>query len=478
MYFSLIRHQKLILSAFPFNFKKLKIMKLKYYFVLLVLALQVSCKKDFLEAKPDKTLVVPTTLKDFQALLDNTDVMNSWMPYLGEIGSDDYYLQDDTWNAFTYPPEKNGYIWAKEIYEGNSSPDWENMYRIVFYANNVLEGLEKTDSIDNPRAYNEIKGSALFFRAYAFYQLSQLFCEPYSATSSNDGLGIPLRLHSDINLPTVRATVANTYSQMLGDLSEAAPLLPDKMLVKTRPDKTAAYAMLSKVYLLMQDYHHSLSYADSALAQGVNSLVDLNGVDSLAPYPMEQYNPEVIFETTLNYSSNISPWCINIDSVLLESYSENDIRKVAWFTKSDDRVIFKGNYSGSSFYYFSGLALDEIYLNKAECLVRTGKIQEGLDVLNSFLIKRYRTGTFLPIVASDAVDAIQLIARERRKELLFRGIRWSDLRRLNLEPTTATTLKRVVNGKSYELLPNSANYTLPIEDQVIQLTHIEQNYRE
>ena len=46
-------------------------MKLKYYFLLPVLAVQVSCKKDFLEAKPDKTLVVPTTLNDFQALLDS-----------------------------------------------------------------------------------------------------------------------------------------------------------------------------------------------------------------------------------------------------------------------------------------------------------------------------------------------------------------------------------------------------------------------
>lgn len=453
-------------------------MKLKYYCLFLLLPFFMSCKKDFLEAKPDKTLVVPSTLKDFQALLDNTDIMNSWMPYLGEIGSDDYYLQDEVWNALSYPPEKNGYIWAKDIFEGNTSADWEYMYRIVFYANNVLEGLEKIKNPEDLSRYNQIKGSALFFRAYAFYQVAQLFCAPYSAGSSNDDPGIPLRLKSDINEPTQRSTVATTYSQILDDLSNAAPLLPTEVAIKTRPDRTAAYAMLSKVYLLMQDYAHSLVYADSALQQNSNNIVDLNEIDTLASFPMEQYNPEVIFQTTLNYSSNLSQWCINIDSVLFDSYNDNDLRKVAWFTINFGNRIFKGNYNGSSPYYFSGLALDEVYLNKAECLVRTGKIQEGMDVLNGLFAKRYRSGTFTPIVASDAGNAIQTILQERRKELLYRGIRWSDLRRLNLDPTTTKTLHRIVGGKHYDLPPNSPNYILPIENQVIQLTGIEQNRRD
>lgn len=445
--------------------------------MLIVLALLVSCKKNFLEAKPDKSLVVPSTLKDFQALLDNTDIINSWMPYLGEIGSDDYYLQDDTWSSFTYPPEKNGYIWAKDIYEGNSSADWEYMYRIIFYANNVLEGLENMKNSDDPKTYNEIKGSALFLRGYAFYQLSQLFCAPYSAAASNDGLGIPLRLKSDINLPTVRATVAQTYTQIIEDITEAAKLLPLNVIIKTRPNKTASYAMLSKVYLLMQDYEHSLLYADSALSQPGNNLVDLNDVDMLASYPMQQYNPEVIFQTTLNYSSNLSQWCINIDSVLFDSYSNSDIRKTAWFTTNSGRIIFKGSYNGSSPYYFSGLGLDEVYLNKAECLSREDKVSEAMNVLNDLLLKRYKTGTFTPLTASDGNEALKLILQERRKELLLRGIRWSDLRRLNLNPSTAKTLYRILNSQTYELKPNSLNYVLPIQNNVIQLGGIAQNPR-
>jgi len=453
-------------------------MKLKYYYVLLVLPLFVSCKKDFLEAKPNKSLVVPSTLQDFQALLDNTDIMNSWMPYLGEIAGDDYYLQDDAWKALSYPPEKNGYIWAKEIYEGNSSYDWEYMYRIVFYANNVLEGLAKVKNDADPANYNSIKGSALFFRAYAFYQVSQLFCEPYSATSSNQGLGIPLRLQADINIPSHRATIAQTYSQIIDDLATSVSLLPASVEYKTRPDKAAAYAMLSKVYLMMQDYGNSLLYADSAISQPVNELMDFNELDTLASYPIPQFNSEVIFQATLNYARNLTGTRMNIDTVLYSYYSADDIRKSALFTEKNGHLIFKGNYNGSSPYFFSGLGLDEVYLNKAECLARTGKLTQAMDVLNSLLIKRYRTVSFSPLTAATADEALQLIIRERRKELLFRGIRWSDLRRLNLDPVTATTLYRFVDGKMYELEVGSPNYVFAIEDEVIHLTGMQQNVRE
>lgn len=100
-----------------------------------------------------------------------------------------------------------------------------------------------------------------------------------------------------------------------------------------------------------------------------------------------------------------------------------------------------------------------------------------MDVLNSLLTERYKAGSFTPLIASDAANALQMILQERRKELLFRGIRWPDLRRLNLDPSTAKTLYRIIEGKTYELQPNSPNYVFPIEERVIQFSGIEQNPR-
>ncbi|MOA51075.1 SusD family protein [compost metagenome] len=74
-------------------------------------------------------------------------------------------------------------------------------------------------------------------------------------------------------------------------------------------------------------------------------------------------------------------------------------------------------------------------------------------------------------------SALDVVLKERRKELLFRGLRWTDLRRLNLDPTTARTPKRELDGKIYTIEPNSPNYVYPFPDNVIQLAGLIQNER-
>src|SRR5258708_17108525 len=113
-------------------------------------------------------------------------------------------------------------------------------------------------------SYNQVKGSALFYRAFAFHQLAQLYCLPYSSTAGID-LGIVLRLTSNITAPSIRSTVQQTYTQIINDLKQAAILLPGLTLYPTRPTKTAAFGALARTYLSMRDYSNAAIYADSCL---------------------------------------------------------------------------------------------------------------------------------------------------------------------------------------------------------------------
>ena len=436
----------------------------------------VACSESFLDIKPDKKLVVPSTLDDMQALLDYFDVHNSNMPGMGELSSDDYYILYDRWNTLAYPYMKNGYVWVKEIWEGSTSIDWNNRYKQIFYANYVLEGLEKTERADNPNYYDRLKGTALFHRAHAFYQLAQEFCAPYDKSTANDGYGLPLRLTSDLNVHTDRATVKQTYERIVADLVEAIDLLPENDTYKTRPVKAAANALLSRVYLTMQDYDKALTYAETALGADYE-LINFNSLKTSAAYPMERYNSEVIFHSQMTQYTPLSSSRLIMDSTLYRSYANDDIRKVAWFKTASGGYTFKGSYSGSQ-QTFNGLALDECYLAKAECLARKGSIAEAISTLNKLLITRYKMGSYTPVNVTDQQQALVIILMERRKELLFRGIRWTDLRRLNLEASTAVTIYRNLNGTSYKLEPNSPNYTLPVADDVIQLSNIPQNIRQ
>ena len=118
------------------------------YGVLLVILL-CGCSEEWLDVKKDQKMVVPQTLDDFQALLDNTAVFNMSMDgYLGELSSDDFFCLDGQLGSAA-ESQRRGYVWDRNLVETYSNThfnDWANNYQRVFYANVVLQGLEKMKS--------------------------------------------------------------------------------------------------------------------------------------------------------------------------------------------------------------------------------------------------------------------------------------------------------------------------------------------
>ena len=170
------------------------------FLLLAITAILAGCNKsDFLDKKPNTQLVVPTTLTDFQTLLDDQLVMQE-TPELGELSSDNYYMLYTTWTGLSAKTQ-NAYIWAKDIYGGQGEvQDWNLPYKQVFYANVVLDGLDKIKVDEsNRQQWNTLRGTACFIRAYAFYNVSQIFAPVYNASTAAKDTGIVLRLNSDVN---------------------------------------------------------------------------------------------------------------------------------------------------------------------------------------------------------------------------------------------------------------------------------------
>jgi starch-binding outer membrane protein, SusD/RagB family len=440
-----------------------------------------SCKKDFLEKKPHQYLTIPTLLEDYQGMLDNNLVMQE-QPGLGQAATDDYYKSYDSWLS-SYFWFRNSYVWASDIFEGqgNAVPDWNYPYQQVFLANVVLEGLDKiSPAISEQEQWKSIKGSAFFIRAYAFYNLVELFSKPYDPSSASSDLGIPLRLSSDLNLVSKRATVKQTFEQVITDLSEANKWLPLHATYKNRPTKPAAFALLARVYASMGAYDLAGSYADSCL-QLQGALLDYNNLNLSSTRPFVGIeNPEILYYSCLisNYLFGIAQAGNPVDSTIYRSYEDGDLRKQAFFRISPSgEPYFKGYYSMGKVNLFSGPATDEMYLLRAECYARAGKTDAAMADLNTLLEMRWRQGQFQKLSAASAPEALKLILEERRKELVFRGLRWNDLRRLNQEPALAITLTRVLNNKTYTLFPNDPRYAFPIPDDEVLLSGIEQNVR-
>jgi starch-binding outer membrane protein, SusD/RagB family len=436
------------------------------------------CTK-YLDMKPDQSLAVPSKLKDLQAIMDFELYTIRSYPAGGDIGAD-YYYMDDKDLAARNVDVRGIYQFADVAYR---DIDWTDSYKKIFYANVVLDEIEKV-SLDgfSEQDRQSVKGSALFLRGWNFLHVAQLFASAYNFQTAGAEMGIALRLTSDINEPSTRATLEETFRQITEDLKSAAAILPEESITPTRPSKAAAFAALARTFLYMGNYEEAMAYADAALALQ-NALIDFNLLDSMRANPFDLFNKEVILHNTLVANgSMLSPNLARLDTALYRSYDQHDLRKNILYQKRvDGSYSFKGNYSGdvNSSLLFSGLAVDECYLIKAECAARLNLLEEAANTIRTLAENRYRKGHVPALDFTDAQAALQTVLDERKKELAFRGgVRWADLKRLNLSEHTAKKLTRVVKGELFELEPNSSRYNLLIPVEVIRQSGIPQNPRD
>lgn len=472
----------------------MKTLLLKYKFFGLLL-LMTGCGEQFLDYKPSKNQRVPTSIEDYQAILDNPN--NNGMPmnvlsshYLGIVGSGEYHIEDAFYNSIpsgaTYSYQKNAYVWSKDVYlggeGGTTNPtDYDMAYQRILYCNIVLDGVDKISKGEHDViALAQLKGDALFRRSLDFYNLAQLYCEVYDESTKNVAMGIPLRLSSSIDEHKGRGTLAQTYDRIVGDLLDALALLPDMPLNVFRPSKVATYTLLSRVYMQMGNYDKALQALDAALKIKAD-LMDFNKLSVGNNYRFPLYgigNEEVIFTNTTNYNVGVDESRVTVNAQLLNLFSESDMRKKAYFFKdSKNKTLFYGSYYGNR-NLFTGLATNELYISMAECMVRSDRTEEALDWLNRLLSNRMEAKSFEPIAVKNKTQLLNIILQERRKELLLRGLRWEDMRRLNKEGEFLTTLRRVVNGEEYVLEPKSKNWVWPLPLEAVQLGALEQNVRQ
>jgi len=174
---------------------------------------------------------------------------------------------------------------------------WSNSYKAVVGANRVIEGLEEGASVEE----DQVIGENYYIRALVYFQMGNLFGRPYNQGTEN--LSVPLKLTSDIEEIPDRNTVGEVYDQVISDLLKAESL----MSLNKGPSfasKESAQALLSRVYLYMEDNAKAIEYADKVINSGNYSLLDserFSRMNTLAPAE----NEEAIFSITLTEGIDI-----------------------------------------------------------------------------------------------------------------------------------------------------------------------------
>jgi tetratricopeptide (TPR) repeat protein len=174
---------------------------------------------------------------------------------------------------------------------------WSNSFKAIVGTNRVIESLTEGKSDEE----NQVIGENYYIRALVFFQMGNVFGKPYNQGVSN--LSIPLKLTSDITDLPDRNTVGEVYDQVIADLLKAESLMNFNKGASFA-SKEAAQALLSRVYLYMEDNIKAIEYANKVINSGIYSLLPSNRfavMNTLAPTE----NEEAIFSITLTKDIDI-----------------------------------------------------------------------------------------------------------------------------------------------------------------------------
>ncbi len=309
---------------------------------------------------------------------------------------------------------------------------WNAMYRTIFHANSILEGLSASPNLAVSFS-GQLKGECLVIRSLHYFYLANLFGD------------VPLLLGTDYlsNQSSPRTPVTDIYRQIETDLREAMALLSDNYpsANRGRINRMAAAALLSRAYLYQQKWVEAEATAQQVILSGQYNLVqNLQAVFLPA-------SGETIWQLTrdnsntasgINYipaSATVRP-AYTISSSLQQSFEPNDLRKINWIGK---------NTVGGQDYFFPYkyklrtttpvgefevvLRLAEQYLVCAEARARQNKLS-GADGAAACLDKIRQRAGLPPSIGLTVDDMLIAIQKERQTELFAEwGHRWFDLKR-------------------------------------------------
>ncbi|MCD2425733.1 RagB/SusD family nutrient uptake outer membrane protein [Niabella pedocola] len=355
-------------------------------------------------------------------------------------------------------------------------------YRIISNANILISGIDQATGPEADKKF--IKGQALAYRAWAHFNLVQLWAERYDAAGANDGLGIPLLTVNTLE-GQPRATVKAVYDQINKDLDDAIVLLDgysrSGSAAKSNINRSVAYGFKARVALTQQNWDVAATNAAQAraglsLMSNTDYLSGFNDINNTE----WMWGSRIITETTpffyqfhafmaTNYNSSAvktQPKAIN--SSLWEALSVTDVRKKCWIKAGSAATVQAGipwnsGSAGTGYSYIpyhmkkfwisnlSGsigdvpmMRVGEMYLIEAEARARQGGHDVEARTALFDLMSNRDPGYILSIKSGQAlIDEIML---HRRVELWGEGFRFTDLKRTNsalnrtIAPNTNTAI--------------------------------------
>ncbi len=315
---------------------------------------------------------------------------------------------------------------------GDVKAIWDAIYDGIKRANVLIQKVPDITTLD-PTERDQILGEARLLRALHYHNLVRLFGE------------VPLRL-IPITVPAeaadiTRSTVAQVYTQILDDLTQAELLMTGGG--GSHGSVAAAKALLARVYLYQGDYANALARANEveglgfSLAPNFSDLFTPTGIDTpedilKVTFTVEQFNLEGYYYLAFDAGGRYE---VAPSQGLIDTFdtTSTDARLIWSITPDPTDGFAEGFAYGTKWATPVGaedlhvIRFAEVLLIKAEALARQNQLAAAVTTYNLIRARANLAPHTLGVEVTTQQEVLNAIDRERRLELAMEGDRFPDL---------------------------------------------------
>lgn len=320
---------------------------------------------------------------------------------------------------------------------------WYAPYAIINRANVLLQAID-SGTIEMNDMTRNAKGEALAVRALCHFNLLITYGYPYQK-DNGASLGVPIvkTVLDAAELP-MRSTVAEGYQAVIDDLNEALEYINDDISVDNygHLNSWGVKSLLARVNLYKGNYDAAYDYAKEVVENSGYSLVPH---DSYLGIWAGDRNNESIFDLVLSpttYGGSRELWgavvspteygAVVVTNTFYHLLNEdpNDVRLGLLIPSKEEGVYTINKYPGRNggsvaVNNMRIIRLSEMYLTGAEAALRKSSPDQTLADNYLDAIRRRANPD-----CTHETATIDLVEKERRKELVMEGHRLFDILRV------------------------------------------------
>jgi hypothetical protein len=361
-----------------------------------------------------------------------------------------------------------------------ASTIWEYFYQAIRNANLVISNAPNATEATEDEI-NQYIAEAKFIRAFCYYKLVQNFG------------GLPIRTEENMSESDVaRSSVNDVYDLILSDLVYAEAKLPDTQDEAGRADQYAAKAMLTHIYLHLEQWSYARSMALEIINSDKYSLINISTSDDY----YEIFGPDIVTSSEeifyLKYNNESTSYIAryrhsgdseyypgggvyakyadSVDMKVIYEWDPDDLRRDFMLYNADigfgsQTMLFKKFIATSTdnkgdndypAYRYPDILL---FYAEADCRVNSGPTADGMEKLNMIHRRAYgydpNTASPVDFDASDYDEDsfIDLILQEGLYEQMDEAKRYLELKRTGKLEEVVLENRGIEVAESHLLFP-------------------------